>query len=332
MAPAGPRPIAAHLPAPDDLVFDATGRLLVSDIRAGTVSALHADGSLETIAGGLAAPEGMALAADGRLLVAEQARNRVIAIDPTSHAVSLWRRFANRTGRDGIDGIGPALSNGDIVIPDSPNGVVWRVTGNGASATQLGRGMTRPVGAAVDSTGRVLVADEGGTLWAIDSSQHRFATLPIPDDVLVGRAGHVFVNTLGDNAIHELDAQGHQVNVVSGIHGPQGIALDAADNLYYTEFDTGQIDRLVRTFVLDTPSVSRTSGGTFVVCPAVRRAPGFLGALALTIGSSATTSVLRLVEPGLDSSGAVEIRTADPSITITIGSGALNLSQSVLLR
>ncbi len=330
-APAGPQVLAANLPAPDDLVVDPRGRLLVSDIRAGTVSALRADGSLETIVGGLAAPEGMVVAADGRLLVAEQARNRVVAIDLTSHAVSLWRTFPNRTGRDGIDGIGPVLTNGDVVVPDSPNGVVWRVSADGKSATAIGRGMTRPVGAAVDATGRILVADEGGVVWAIDSGQHRFAALATPDDVLVGRAGHVFVNTLGDNAIHELDQQGHQISVLRGVHGPQGIALDSADNLFYTEFDSGRIDRVVRSFVLDPPTVTRTSRGTFIICPAIRRAPGFQKALGLTTGSSVTASILRLVQPGTDSSGAIEVQTSERSVTIDIAGGTLSLSQTVPL-
>jgi len=330
--PASPAPAAAevllqNLPAPDDLMFDNGGRLLFSDIKAGTVSALNADGSTERIAGGLSAPEGLVLAAGGRLLVAEQGRNRVVAIDPQTHAVTQWRAFPNRTGRDGIDGIGPELSNGDIVVPDSPNGVVWRVSADGATAAQIASGMTRPAGAGADATGRIFIADEGGPVWVLDPSKHRFATLPTPDDVLVGRGGHVFVNTLGDNAIHELDGQGHQVTVLSGIQQPQGIALDGADNLYYTEFNTGRIDRVVRTFILSPARVTRPARGTYVICPVIRRARGFIAPLGLETGSSRTTSILRLVQPGTDTSGALEVRTPDPSITITVSDGGL-LSQS----
>ena len=330
--PASPAPAAAevllqNLPAPDDLLFDNGGRLLFSDIKAGTVSALNADGSTERIAGGLSAPEGLVLAAGGRLLVAEQGRNRVVAIDPQTHAVTQWRAFPNRTGRDGIDGIGPELSNGDIVVPDSPNGVVWRVSADGATAAQIASGMTRPAGAGADATGRIFIADEGGPVWVLDPSKHPFATLPTPDDVLVGRGGHVFVNTLGDNAIHELDGQGHQVTVLSGIQQPQGIALDGADNLYYTEFNIGRIDRVVRTFILSPARVTRTARGTYVICPVIRRARGFIAPLGLETGSSRTTSILRLVQPGTDTSGALEVQTPDPSITITVSDGGL-LSQS----
>ena len=328
-----------NLPAPDDLAFDNHGRLLFSDIKAGTVSALNADGSVQRIAGGMSAPEGIVVQADGHILVGEQGRNRVVAIDPQTHAVSQWHAFPNRTARDGLDGIGPVLpdrdgsgnllaTGGNVIVPDSPNAVVWRVTADGKTATQIASGMVRPVGAAVDATGRIFVADEGGALWVLDPARRRFATLPTPDDVLVGRGGHIFVNTLGDNAIHELDGQGHQVSVITGIQQPQGIALDTADNLYYTEFNTGRIDRVIRTFTLDQPLVTRTARGSHIICPVIRRAPGFTQPLGLLAPSNSLT--LQLVQPGTTSSGAVEVQTSEPSITITVSDGGL-LSQSQIV-
>jgi sugar lactone lactonase YvrE len=342
----GPQVLLQKQPAPDDLAFDNTGRLLFSDIKTGAVSILNPDGSVQQVAGGMSAPEGIAVQADGRILVAEQGRNRVVAIDPQSHAVTPWHAFPNRTGRDGLDGIGPILPSKDaqgnllptadhVIVPDSPNGVVWRVTPDGKTATQIASGMVRPVGAAVDSSGRIFVADEGGALWVLDPARHRFATLSTPDDVLVGRAGHIFANTLGDNAIHELDQQGHQVGVITGIQQPQGIALDGADNLYYTEFNTGRIDRVIRTFSLDTPTVTRTTRGTYIICPVIRRAAGFSQPLGLATGSSLTTNILQIVQPGTDSSGALEVQTPEHRITIgvdtTSGGVNLGLSQTVQL-
>jgi sugar lactone lactonase YvrE len=329
-----PQVLVQHLPAPDDLAINVDGRLLFTDINTGTVSALNADGSVERIASGLSAPEGMVVQ-PGRILVAEQGRNRVVAIDQQSRAVSVWRTFPNRTGRDGIDGIGPELSNGDIVVPDSPNGVAWRVSADGKTSTQIATGMVRPVDAAVDAGGRIFIADEGGALWVLDPARRRFATLVTPDDVVVSRAGHIIVNTLGDNAIHELDGQGHQVSVIRAIQQPQGIALDGADNLYYTEFTAGRIDRVVRNFVLDPATVTRTARGTFMICPVIRRAAGFESPLGLTAGSSAATAILRSVQPGTDSSGTLEVRTSERSVTITVtggsGSAGLDLSQTVQL-
>src|SRR5213080_563530 len=336
-APAGPQALLSNLPAPDDLAFDASGRRLFGDIKAGTVSALGIDGSVQRIASGLSVPEGIVELANGEILVAEQGRNRIVAIDPVSHGVSQWRAFANRMGQEGIDGIGPELLSiaaapGGVIVPDSPNGLVWRVSLDGKTATQIGSGMTRPVGSAVDQNGRIFVADEGGSVWTLDPARRRFATLPTPDDVVVGRAGHIFVNTLGDNAIHEFDAQGHQVSVLSGVNQPQGIALDGADNLYYTETARGRIARVVRSFTLDPPKVTRTTRGTFIICPVIRRAAGFQDALSLVTGSSPTTAMLQLLQPGTDSSGALEVQTPEHSVTIYVGGGGLlNLSQVVSL-
>ncbi len=328
-AASGSQVLKSGLPGPDDLAFLPDGRLLFSDIRAGTVSALNPDGTVVAIARGLAAPEGMVMGGEGRLLVAEQGRNRIVAVDLASHAVSLWRAFPNRTGRDGLDGIGPSLPNGDVIVPDSPNGVVWRVSGDGKAATRVGGGMTRPVGAAVDREGRIFVADEGGPLWVLEPAQRRFAALQTPDDVLVGRDGQIYVNTIGDNAIHELDASGHAVNVIHGIRGPQGIGLDGADNLYYTEFDAGRIARIVRTFIISKASVTRTTRGTDVICFKLLRAAGFSSPLTVTPGSSAATAILQLEQPGANSSGGIEVRTVETSVTFSIGNGPLELSQTV---
>ena len=335
-APAGPQALLSNLPAPDDLAFDNDGRLLFGDIKAGTVSALGIDGSVQRIADGLRVPEGIVVLANGEILVAEQGRNRIVAIDPASRAVRQWRALANRTGQEGVDGIGPELLSiaaapGGVIVPDSPNGVVWRVSIDGKTATQIGSGMTRPVGSAVDQNGRIFVADEGGSVWTLDPARRRFATLPTPDDVVVGRAGDIFVNTLGDNAIHEFDAQGHQLSMMSGINQPQGIALDGADNLYYTETGNGQIGRVVRTFILDPPKVTGTSRGTFVICPTIHRAAGFSKPLKL-LAPNAPAATLQLVQPGTDSSGALEVQTAEHSVTINVGDGGLlNLSQVVTL-
>jgi len=340
-APNGPQVVVKNLPAPDDLAFGLDARLYFSDIKAGTVSVLNSDGSVEPIAAGLKEPEGIVQQGrqygSGPLVVAEQGRNRVvrIAMDFQSHAVSVWRTFPNASGRAGIDGIGPELSNGDVVIPDSPNGVVWRVSGDGQTATKIASGLVRPVGAAADASERIFIADEGGAVWVLDPTRRRFATLPTPDDIVIGRDEHVFVNTLGDNAIHELDAQGKQVRVITGIQQPQGIALDAADNLYYTEFNAGRITRIVRSFVIDPAKVVRTAQGTYVICPVIHRAPGFTGALEIQTESSAKIQVLRLVQPGTDSSGAIEVRSSQPSIAISIvagaGSNGVGLGQTIPL-
>jgi len=52
-----PQVVVKNLPAPDDLAFGLDGRLLFSDIKAGNVSALNPDGSVERLAAGLSGPK-----------------------------------------------------------------------------------------------------------------------------------------------------------------------------------------------------------------------------------------------------------------------------------
>jgi sugar lactone lactonase YvrE len=343
-APSTPQPIAQNLPAPDDLAFDNTGRLLFSDVNAGSVSAVNADGTVERLASGIVEPEGIVARPDGTLLVAEQGRNRVDLVDPQSHLVSVWRAFPNRTANAGIDGIGPIIpapgaggralaTPGDVIVPDSPNGVVWAVSPDGRAASRLATGMVRPVGAALDSSGRLFIPDEGGVLWVLDPARHRFASLATPDDAILTHGDQLFVTTLGDNAIHEFDAQGHQLSVLTAPHQPQGIALDGADNLYFTEFYGGRIDRLIRTFSLQRPTVTRIATGIYRVCPTIARATGFTDPLTISMASTSSVAAVQLVEPGTDSSGAIEVRTSDPSIRISVldKTAGLSLDQSVSL-
>lgn len=339
-APTGAEPILTGLPAPDDLAIDAQGRLLFSDLKSGAVSRLEPSGLVAKVADGIHNPEGIVVRQDGTLLVTEQLRNRVDVVDPTTHAVATWHVFPNTAGRDGIDGLGRDRSSRDVIVPDSPNGVVWRLPNDGSTAVQIGGGMVRPVGADVDLHGDVYVADEGGPVWRIGGTplaQVRVVSLRIPDDVLVDRDGSLVVNTLGDGMVHLVSAEGTVTTLLGGLRNPQGIALDGAGNLYVTEFDAGRIDRLVRAFVLSPPVVAWPDTTHVIVCLSVRRAPGYT--LPLAIGLQDThggrQSVVASRMATADVGGAIEvlIDPADRSgvIELRVGDGDRALIQHIVL-
>ena len=339
-APAGAQPFLTGLPAPDDLAFDAEGRLLFSDIRAGTISRREPDGSVRMLAQGIRNPEGIVVRPDGLLLVAEQLLNRVDVVDPQARTVASWRVFPNRTGRDGIDGLGRDRTSQDVIVPDSPNGVVWRLPSDGSRLAQIGQGMVRPVGADVDLHGTVFVADEGGAVWKIAGSppiQVRVASLRIPDDVLVDRGGSLIVNTLGDGMVHLVGPDGAVTSLLSGLRNPQGIALDGAGNLFVTEFDAGRIDQLVRAFVLGPPAVTRVDAATVTICPSVRRAAGYALPLAVSLADThhGLQSVIASLPAAGDTSGAIAVRIdpADRSggVDLRVSDGDRTLVQHIVL-
>ncbi len=334
-APGGAQVILSGLAAPDDLAFDAVGRLLFGDIRNGTISRIDSMAPIEQVGAGLQVPEGIVVQADGRLLVAEQGRNRIVLIDPASQAVTLWRAFANRTSKEGIDGIARDSLTSDVIVPDSPNGILWRVSPDGSTARRIGGGMTRPAGAAVDQQGAVLVADEGGAVWKFSApfQQRRLASFPTPDDVVVDHGGNLFINTLGDGAIHMIDPGGRQTVVARGLQSPQGLALDGADNIYFTD-TSGFIGRIARTFFLDRPAVYQAGGGLDVICPALRRAAGYTDPLELSIVPATGVTVVNLVQPSGDLSGRVELRRvagAPAFVDLRLRAGLLEIRQRVPL-
>lgn len=328
-AASAPQILLNHLPGPDDLALESDGTLLVSDINAGTVSTWTSQAGIHRLAGGLSAPEGIVVQSSGALLVAEQGRNRVVRVDPVSGAVQLWRTFPNHTGLGGIDGLALDPVSQDVIVPDSPNGLVWRMSADGSRATLIASGMVRPVGAAVEADGQILVADEGGWLWRVGAGKRRLASLATPDDVLVQPDGLAVVNTIGDNAIHLVSPAGQVTMLIAGVRGPQGIAMDGAGNVYYTEYDAGRVGRLVRAFAL-SPSVAFRSGSRIAVCPGIVRAAQDRGPLDLAVTGGLQPT--RVEQPTDTSGGYLEFDShgaAEGRAVVTVSRGSASVSEPV---
>jgi sugar lactone lactonase YvrE len=333
------------LKSPDDLAWDLKVNLLVSDINAGTISRYSiSTGKLAPLRGQLHSPEGMVVRSDGAILVAEQALNRILRLDPNSYVPGPWRNFPNNTGRPGIDGIAQVSPTGDVIVPDSPNGTVYKVTGDGATITRIGSGMVRPVGAGIDKQGRIYVADEAaaGAIWIISTNppeQRRIGGFAFPDDVVIDPDGNALVNTLGvnDNAIHQIAADGKQSVILSGLKNPQGIEVDGAGYIYFTEIDAGKVERLVRSFALVVPTVVRTSSA-YVICPSLRRASAFSAPIELSVKEDGLVERVAILQPAATTSGTVEVHLKgaspkpDQTVTIVMTAGIYVLTQEVPLQ
>lgn len=231
---------------PDDLAFDQAGRLLFSDVHRGTVSRLNANGSVTQLIGGLAGPEGLVVLPDGRLIIAEQSTNRILAFSPQRGTLSVLRVLPGvPTGRpcqDGVDGIAFDPTTRTLIVPDSPIGVVYRMSLDGTTLVLLAAHIPRPVGAAVDIRGNIYVADEcGGALWEIDAGGRltRLGGFGMLDDVAFDHHGTLFVTDLAP-AIHalirvHLPAGRRDILASQGFIEPQGLAVDSNDNIYVSD-------------------------------------------------------------------------------------------------
>jgi sugar lactone lactonase YvrE len=234
--------VAGDFPVPDDLALGPDGRVYVSDIQSGTVQWLEPGGRSTVLLSGLREPEGIVVLPGGALIVVEQGLNRLVRYDPSTGRMAPFLSLRNATGQAGIDGI--ALDDSlpgkpALIVPDSPNGTVLRVGLDDNHVQMIGRGFVRPVAAWVEPAGSILVADGFGDRLQrlhVNGTVETLARLPQPDDVIEDRAGHIYVTTLSDGAVHEIDKSTRADRVlVRGLLLPQGLALDAKGGLLVTD-------------------------------------------------------------------------------------------------
>lgn len=242
--------------SPDDLTLDGEGRVLFVDFGNGGVNRVEPDGQITVLIKGLPEPEGLVAEPDGSLLIAVQgkageATDKILRLAPGSATSAIFVAFTNMTKNEGLDGIHRDPYTGDILVPDSPNGKVYRVSPDGKQVTLLASGFARPVDAIVDSAGIVYVADEYGNKVARvapDGTVTTLARLSLPDDLAFDLDGSLLVTSLGDNTLVRLDpASGKKLGVVAGnLHQPQGMVLDQSGNIYVSEQDLNIVLELKR--------------------------------------------------------------------------------------
>ncbi len=250
------RVLVSGLGTLDDIAVAPDGTVFISDETGGRLSAWSpTTGHLTLISGALSHPEGI-VALDGLLVVCEQGKNQLSRVDPSDGSVTLFRALSNSTGNLGVDGLAFDPSSRSIVVPDSPNGTLLRVSLDGAAAAPIPvtsashPPFLRPTGAFVRSDGTLLVADENGgeiVLLRTDGTLQTLLTgLNLPDDVLGDDRGNVYVNSVGDGVLHRLQGTTHET-LITGLEAPHGLAFDLDGNLLVT--DLGDGGRLIKVFV-----------------------------------------------------------------------------------
>jgi sugar lactone lactonase YvrE len=221
-----------------------------------TVNRLNAAGNITTILSNLSEPEGLAFLPDGSLVVAEQGRNRLLRVDLSAQAGTqnfvprLFLQLVNNTNHPGVDGIIFDTRSQTLIVPDSPNGALLRVSADGKILETIARGFARPTGADVEPDGSILVADEnGGAIRRVPpggGAPEVVARMPLPDDVITDGNGNIYINSLGDNAIHHVDARtGADRIITRALSNPQGIIFDVDGNLIATDPGHHRIVKIV---------------------------------------------------------------------------------------
>lgn len=231
--------------------FDGAGRLLYGDLSNNRLRALDAPGAAPRTVARVTAPGGIALLPGGGVVVASG--NAVSAFLP--HGASVLRADPTKTagaaatvasGLIGANGLARG-ADGSIYTSDPVAGVIDRVRPDGTVQRRWRRGGT-PNGLAVSA--------DGGTLYANLSFEARIIAI----DVATG-ATRTVARAPADRRLSVLD----------------GLAIDAAGNLYATAYLAGEVWRVA-------------PGGTICALARGLRAPTAVALQPPTGPFSATTA------------------------------------------
>jgi len=253
---------------PTGIAADATGNLYVTDSGNSTIRKITPTGAVTTLVGtpgksgyadgtGSAArfstPWGIAVDSTGNLYVADNGNQVVRKITPAGVVTTLAGVPGNI---ESADGVGPTAgfnfpsglavdSGGFVYVADTNNLTIRKVSPTGVISTLAG---TTGLVGSVDGTGssarfnypRSVAVDGSGNVYVADTNNAdvRMITPAGTVTTLAGEAGYYgFVDGTGANA---------------RFSGPQGIAVDAAGNVYICDTSNSALRRGVAS---GTPSI-----------------------------------------------------------------------------
>ena len=247
----------------DDLVFTAAGDLIWTALLEGTVRMRTADGRTRDLATGLPGANSIALTRDGKRLFVGQVFMGEGLWEIDLAGLAPPRLVAEHTG-----GLNAFQFGADAMIyaPSWERGQVVRVDPESGRTTILAEGFGKPGAVRFDSIERLYVLDDAtGELFILDEERDvwtprlvaRLATGT--DNFAVGPGNLLYVSSMVDNSIHEVDPSSGAVRtVVAGglgfpramalSSGPEGERLHLADSCAYRVVDprTGAVSDIAR--------------------------------------------------------------------------------------
>ncbi len=281
--PAGPIPSTTHDPALAtwgvEMLTVGPHGMYGTDCNSGRVLHLGLDGSATVVAGtgrggfggffgdggpalraGLVCPAGLAFDGHGDLFFSDSMNNRVRMIDPTGTITTVVGDGSIGFAGDGGPAVDASLAyptclayhDNALYLCDRGNGAVRKVDANGIITTVAG-------------TGRTGFSGDGGPATA--------ARLHSPEGIAWDAEGNLYISDNHNNRIRRVDTSG-TITTYAGVGGkdygysgdggratqariadPNGLAFDAAGNLYIAAYD----DRAVR-MVTPTGTITTVAG------------------------------------------------------------------------
>jgi uncharacterized protein (TIGR03437 family) len=269
----------ALLHSPQDVATGPSGVIYIADTGNAVIRKVATDGTISTVAGsgavGLAgdgaaalksalnSPYSVAVDSSGNIFIADYGNNRIRRVDNTSGNIGTIAGNENL----GFAGDGGAATSAILHLP---TGVAVDSSGNVYFADSLNNRIRKIAGSNIST-----VAGNGGFSSSGDGFPAASAQLNTPLGVAVDAAGNLYIADSLNNAIRKVSAGGAMStfagNSVPGsagdgsaptaaqLNGPQGVAVDAAGNVYVADTLNHKV-RKISGGVIGTFAGSGTAG------------------------------------------------------------------------
>ena len=321
--------IEPRLAFPEGLALDAAGNLYIADTYNNRIRRVDPSGTITTVAGSgergfrgdhgpaiaalLNRPGGVAVDALGNLYIADTGNNRIRWVNSSGFIATI-------AGTNSSGDNGPAVE----AVMNFPSDVAVGRKGNLYIAGGISHTIRR-----VDTAGTITtLAGSGESGFSGDGGPAVEAQLDFPKGVALGTAGNLYIADTNNNRIRRVDPSGTITTIAgtgqSGFEGdngpaiearlasPEGLALDAAGNLYVADVSNHRIRRIDLSGTITT--IAGTGGSRF----SGDGGPAVAAQLSDPTGVAADSAGNLYIA---DSSNA-RIRRIDPSGTITTIAGS----------
>jgi len=185
---------------------------------------------------GLSTPVGVAVDSSNAVYVTDVGNNNVKKLAGSTQTTLA---FGSLNGPNGID----VTANGDVYVADRYNNRIRKLSGGTVTTVSASPALTGPVDVAVNSKGEVYVSDSNQIKTIIGgvTSVVPISNLVNPGYITIGSDDVLYVSDSGSNRVIRWSTTGTGNAAFSNLSSPQGVATDAAKNIYVVDGDNQRI-------------------------------------------------------------------------------------------